>query len=64
MLRDSGVVANNVSRMPPKEPELPTMNVVILGHVDHGKSTVVGRMLYETRSLPEGKIEQVKPSEK
>ena len=60
MAMDSGVLANKVSGMSPKEPELPTMNVVILGHVDHGKSTVVGRMLYETRSLPEGKFEQVK----
>ena len=60
MPMDSGVLANKVSGMSPKEPELPTMNVVILGHVDHGKSTVVGRMLYETKSLPEGKFEQVK----
>lgn len=36
------------------------MNIVIVGHVDHGKSTVIGRMLADTNSLPEGKIEQVK----
>ncbi|MGM5485287.1 MAG: GTP-binding protein [Nanobdellota archaeon] len=36
------------------------MNVVIVGHVDHGKSTIIGRMLAETNSLPEGKLEQVK----
>src|SRR5210317_1708801 len=36
------------------------MNIVVVGHVDHGKSTVVGRMLSDTDSLPEGKLEQVK----
>ena len=36
------------------------MNLVIVGHVDHGKSTVIGRMLADTGSLPEGKLEQVK----
>ena len=36
------------------------MNVVIVGHVDHGKSTVVGRLLHDTGVLPEGKIEQVR----
>jgi bifunctional enzyme CysN/CysC len=36
------------------------MNVVIAGHVDHGKSTVVGRLLADTGSLPEGKLEQVR----
>lgn len=36
------------------------MNIVIVGHVDHGKSTLVGRLLAETKSLPEGKLEQVR----
>ena len=36
------------------------MNIVITGHVDHGKSTVIGRMLADTNSLPEGKLESVK----
>jgi bifunctional enzyme CysN/CysC len=36
------------------------MNIVIVGHVDHGKSTVIGRLLADTASLPEGKLEQVK----
>lgn len=35
------------------------MNVVIVGHVDHGKSTLVGRLLADTGSLPQGKLEQV-----
>ncbi len=36
------------------------LNIVIVGHVDHGKSTVIGRLLADTGSLPEGKLEQVK----
>lgn len=36
------------------------MNIVIIGHVDHGKSTVIGRLLADTDSLPEGKLESVK----
>lgn len=40
--------------------EMPTMNVVIVGHVDHGKSTVVGRLLHDTGTLPRSRIEQVR----
>ncbi|MBW2982265.1 GTP-binding protein [Candidatus Woesearchaeota archaeon] len=36
------------------------MNIVIVGHVDHGKSTIIGRLLADTNSLPEGKLDQVK----
>lgn len=36
------------------------MKLVIVGHVDHGKSTLIGRLLYDTDSLPEGKIEEIK----
>lgn len=35
-------------------------NIVVVGHVDHGKSTVIGRLLYDTKSLTEGAIERVK----
>ncbi|MFO7735939.1 MAG: GTP-binding protein, partial [bacterium] len=30
------------------------------GHVDHGKSTVIGRMLSDTGTLPEGKLEKLR----
>jgi elongation factor 1-alpha len=33
-------------------------NLAIIGHVDHGKSTLVGRLLFETGSVPEHVIEQ------
>jgi len=36
------------------------MNVVIVGHVDHGKSTVIGRLLADTGALPDGRLEQVR----
>ncbi len=34
--------------------------IVIVGHVDHGKSTLVGRLLHDTNSLPDGKVEELK----
>jgi len=37
-----------------------TLKIVIVGHVDHGKSTLVGRLLHETDSLPEGKVESLR----
>ncbi len=36
------------------------MNIVFTGHVDHGKSTVVGRLLADTGSLPEGRLAQIR----
>jgi bifunctional enzyme CysN/CysC len=36
------------------------MNIVVVGHVDHGKSTVIGRLLADTGSLPQGKLAQVR----
>jgi bifunctional enzyme CysN/CysC len=36
------------------------LRVVIVGHVDHGKSTLVGRLFHDTGSLPDGKLEAIK----
>ena len=36
------------------------LRVVFVGHVDHGKSTLIGRILHDTGSLPEGKVEEIK----
>jgi bifunctional enzyme CysN/CysC len=35
------------------------MRVVVAGHVDHGKSTLIGRLLADTHSLPKGKLENL-----
>jgi bifunctional enzyme CysN/CysC len=35
-------------------------NIAIVGHVDHGKSTIIGRLLADTHSLPEGKLDKIK----
>lgn len=37
-----------------------TLKFVMVGHVDHGKSTLIGRLLFDTNSLQEGKIEEIK----
>src|SRR5712691_5373001 len=36
-----------------------SLNIVIVGHVDHGKSTLLGRLYADTGSLPEGKLDKV-----
>lgn len=36
------------------------LRIVIVGHVDHGKSTLVGRLLHDTNSLPLGKVEEIR----
>src|SRR6185295_17295641 len=36
-----------------------SLNIVIVGHVDHGKSTLLGRLYADTGSLPDGKLEKV-----
>jgi bifunctional enzyme CysN/CysC len=46
-------------RDPQSSTALP-LKVVFVGHVDHGKSTLIGRILHDTESLPEGKIDQIK----
>ena len=36
------------------------LKIVIVGHIDHGKSTLIGRLLFDTNSITRDKIEEVK----
>ncbi len=36
------------------------LRFVIVGHVDHGKSTLIGRLLYDTESLPKDKLDEIR----
>lgn len=36
------------------------LKIVFVGHVDHGKSTLIGRIFYDTDSLPDGKAEHIR----
>jgi elongation factor 1-alpha len=38
----------------------PHMNLVTIGHVDHGKSTLVGRLLYDTGSVRDEQMRKLK----
>lgn len=40
--------------------EKPHINLVFIGHVDHGKSTLVGRLLYDTGALSEQDYRKLK----
>jgi bifunctional enzyme CysN/CysC len=57
--RQSSTVHSTSSIKHPASSGAATLRVVFVGHVDHGKSTLIGRILSDTNSLPEGKLEQV-----
>jgi elongation factor 1-alpha len=40
--------------------EKPHLNLIFIGHIDHGKSTLVGRMFFETGSLSQQELEKFK----
>ncbi|MBD3303971.1 translation elongation factor EF-1 subunit alpha [Candidatus Woesearchaeota archaeon] len=40
--------------------EKPHMNLVFIGHVDHGKSTTVGRLMFDSGALPEQQLRKLK----
>ncbi len=42
----------------------PHINLITLGHVDHGKSTLVGRLLYDSGAIPEQEMRKLKEKAK
>ena len=44
--------------------EKPHMNLAVIGHIDHGKSTLVGRLMFETGAVPAHLIEKYKAEAK
>ena len=46
--------------LPPQSATESPLKVVFVGHVDHGKSTLIGRILHDTGSLAEGKIDLIR----
>jgi bifunctional enzyme CysN/CysC len=53
-------VPNTAPQGAPAATQREQLRTVIVGHVDHGKSSLVGRLFYDTGSLPEGKYEAIK----
>jgi len=39
---------------------LPRINLVVIGHKDHGKSTLIGRLLYDSKAIPEQKLQEIR----
>jgi phosphoadenylyl-sulfate reductase (thioredoxin) len=54
------IAVNKEVRTAPAPSERDSIRIVIVGHVDHGKSTLIGRLLHETGSLAAGKLESLK----
>src|ERR1700754_2153206 len=54
------IAVSKVALTTPNGTTRPQVRIVIVGHVDHGKSTLIERLLYETGSLPDGKLEMLK----
>ncbi len=58
-LAEAKVESSRPNEAPVKAPQ-GSLKIVIVGHVDHGKSTLVGRLFHDTGSLPEGRYEAIK----
>ena len=39
---------------------LPKINLVVVGHKDHGKSTLIGRLLYDSKAILEQKLQEIR----
>jgi len=54
------LTSDSSAALPVASQQRPLVRIVIVGHVDHGKSTLIGRLLHETGSITEEKIAQLK----
>jgi elongation factor 1-alpha len=39
---------------------LPRINLVVVGHKDHGKSTLIGRLLYDSKAIMQQKLDEIR----
>ena len=60
MIQKENAQRSTPSAQRPTSGSEPKLKVVFVGHVDHGKSTLIGRILHDTGSLPEGKVDEIK----
>lgn len=51
--------APTLAKKPEQSPQTDHLQLVVVGHVDHGKSTLIGRLLFDTHSVPDGKAERI-----
>ncbi len=58
MMTETVSTLDNITKAPDERNE--HLDVVIAGHVDDGKSSIIGRMLADTGALPRGKLEEVR----
>lgn len=56
------VASSSATAPTPRSAADSPLRIVIVGHVDHGKSTLIGRLFHDTGSLPEGKLEAIQAS--
>jgi len=45
-----------------KQDSRPQLRIAVVGHVDHGKSTLIGRLLHDTGNLPAAKLAEIEAS--